>query len=308
MSTKVIYNGVDITESITVISCNMTDSNGGKQDYCKITFANGEKMWQAWQPQYNDKVNIVHGYSDSGIMYVNAIDSTQNRYSLILLPTPTTAKKKNSRIWRDVTLSEIINDVAKNIGFKVEFYGFKDYYYTTKTQANKTDIAFMCEMCAYEGYNVKIYNEIFVIYDEKTLYLSEAQSTISPEDCTFSSFNDENAPLSAFTVKYYDISKRQEISYTATAKGIDGGSDAIILKVDNMAQAERFANNILSKNNNYIECGTLKLKNADNFASGSLINLSGFDGKNGKWYINESVFDTVNNDCIFKINRLKGVG
>ena len=307
MSTKVNYNGVDITNDITVLSCNMTDSNGGKQDYCKISFANGGKLWQSWQPQYNDELNIIHGYSDSGIMFINGIENNEKTYTLILLPTPTTAKKKNSRIWRDVKLSEIINDVAKNIGFKVKFYGFKDYTYKVKSQANKTDIAFMCEMCAYEGYNIKIYNKTIVVYDEKTLYLSEANGTVTPDDCTFYSFNDVNAPFSAFTVKYYDILKRQEISYTATAKNIDGGSDAIILKVDNQAQAERYANNILQKNNNYIECGMLKLKNADNFASGSLINLSGFDGKNGKWYISESIFDTVNNDCIFKINKIKGV-
>ncbi len=306
MSTKVIYNGVDITKDITVLSCVMTDSNGGKQDYIKISFANGGKVWQDWKPQYNDEVQIIHGYSDSGIMYINGIGSNENSYTLILLPTPTTAKKKKSRIWRKVKLSEIINDVSKSIGFKVDFYGFKDYIYSTKTQINTTDIAFMCEACAYEGFNVKIFNKTFIIYDEKALYLSEAIGTIKPDECAFYSFDDENIPLSAVTVKYFDIAKKQVISYTANAKDIDGGSITLSIKVDNQAQAERIATNYLQKNNNYIECGILKLKNADAFASGSIINLEEFDGYNGKWYINESVFDTTNNDCIFKINKTRG--
>lgn len=306
MSTKVFYNGVDITNDITVLSCIMTDSNGGKQDYCKISFANGGKVWQEWKPQYNDEVRVTHGYSDSGIMYINGIGSNENTYTLILLPTPTTAKKKKSRIWRKVKLSEIISDAAKGIGFKVEFYGFKDYIYSTKTQINKTDIAFMCEACAYEGINVKIFNKTFIIYDEKTLNLSEAIGTIKPDECAFYSFDDENIPLSAVTVKYLDAATKQFISYTAISKDIDGGSITLPIKVDNQAQAERFAMNYLQKNNNYIECGTLKLKNADVFASGSVINLDEFNGYSGKWYINESIFDTTNNDCIFKINKIRG--
>ena len=306
MSTSVFYNGIDITNDITVVSCLMTDSNGGKQDYCKISFANGGKVWQDWKPQYNDELRIIHGYSDSGVMYINGIGSDAKTYQLILLPTPTTAKKKKSRIWRKVKLSEIINDVAKSLGFKAEFYGFKDYIYSTKTQINKTDLAFMCEMCAYEGFNVKIFNKTLIVYDEKALYLAEASGTITPDECTFYSFDDENTPLSAVTVKYFDALTKQFINYTATAKEIDGGSITLPVKVDNQAQAERFATNYLQKNNNFIECGMLKLKNADVFASGSVINLGEFTGYSGKWYINESIFDTTNNDCIFKINKIRG--
>lgn len=306
MSTNVFYNGVDITKDITILSCLMTDSNGGKQDYCKISFANGGKVWQEWKPQYNDEVRINHGYSDSGIMYINGIESNEKSYSLILLPTPTSAKKKKSRIWRKVKLSEIISDVAKGLGFKVEFYGFKDYIYSTKTQTNKTDIAFMCEACAIEGINVKVFNKTFIVYDEKTLNLSETTGTIKPDECAFYSFDDENIPLSAVTVKYFDVATRRFISYTATANDIVGGSITLHIKVDNQAQAERYATNYLQKNNNYIECGTLKLKNADVFASGSVINLEEFAGYSGKWYINESIFDTTNNDCIFKINKIRG--
>lgn len=306
MSTKVIYNGVDITDNITVSSCIMTDSNGGKQDYAKISFANGGKVWQEWKPQYNDEVRIIHGYSNSGIMYINGIESNENAYTLILLPTPTTSKKKKSCIWRKVKLSEIISDVANSLGFKIKFYGFKDYTYSTKTQINKTDLAFMCEACAYEGFNVKIFDKTIIIYDEKTLNLADASGTITPDECSFYSFDDENTPLSAVAVKYFDVEKKQVISYTANASGIDGGSITLTIKVDNQAQAERIAKNYLHKNNNFIKCGTLKLKNADVFASGSVINLSGFKGYDGKWYINESIFDTTNNDCIFKINKIRG--
>lgn len=305
MSTKVIYNGVDITNDVTVVSCILTDSNGGKLDYCKVTFANGGKIWQEWKPQYNDELRIIHGYSDSGIMYINGIGSNEKEYTLILLPTPTTAKKKKSRIWRGVRLSEIIRDVANGLGFEVKFYGFKDYTYSTKAQIDKTDLAFMCEMCAYEGFNVKIFDKKIIIYDERKMYSAEAIGTINPDECSFYSFDDENTPLSAVAVKYFDVKAKRVISYTAKSNDVDGGSITLSVKVDNQAQAERFAMNFLQKNNNFVECGTVKLKDADVFASGSIVNLQNFNGHNGKWYINESIFDTINNDCIFKINKIK---
>jgi len=307
MPTQVIYSGVDITKSITVTSCIMTDSNGGKQDYCKLTFANGGKLWQEWKPQYNDKVRVKHGYSDSGVMFINGISSDNKSYTLILLSTPTTAKKRKNRIWRDVKLSEIISDVSNGLGFKVQFYGFTDYTYKSVSQKNKTDLEFMCEMCSREGYNVKLYNENIIIYDEKSLYFADASGTITPSDCNFYEFDDQNAPLSALTVKYYDISKRELIEYTSKAEDVDGGSDTLIIRVDNQGQAERFSKNILRHNNNFIQCGILRVKNADNFACGSVLNLSEFsEGNNGKWYVNECIFDTTNNDCMFNINRIRG--
>ena len=306
MSTQIIYNGVDITPDITLTKCILTDSNGGKQDYCRLSFANGGKVWNEWEAQLNDTVQIKHGHSDGGVMFVNGIESNSNVFSLVLLSTPTSTKTKKSRIWRKVKLSEIISDVAKNIGFKTQFYGFKDYTYESLSQINQTDLSFMNDVCMREGYNVKIFNRTIIIFNEKTLYSAEASGVIYPDDCNSYGFYSKNLPLSAVTVKYYDTAKRRFINYTAKENGIIGGSENFIYKVDNQAQAQRYATNILNRNNNFIDCGIISLKNADGFSSGSVINLSGFKGYGGKWYIHESTFDTLKNECTFSINRIRG--
>lgn len=306
MSTKVIYNGVDITADITLTKCILTDSNGGKQDYCRVSFANCDKVWNEWGTQLNDTAQIIHGYSDSGVMFVNGIESYSNNFSLVLLSTPTTAKIKKSRIWRKIKLSEIINEVAKNIGFKTQFYGFQDYTYESLSQINQTDLSFMNDACKREGYNVKIFNKTIIIFNEKTLYSAEANGVIYPDDCNSYSFYTQNAPLSAVSVNYYDVLQRRLINHTARANGVNGRNENLILKADNQAQAERYATNVLNRNNNFVDCGSISLKNADGFSSGSVINLSGFKGYSGKWYINESVFDTLNDNCTFSINRIRG--
>lgn len=306
MSIKTIYNNVDISNDVDITFCVLTDSNGGKQDYCKISFANGGKIWQEWTPQYNDTVRIKHGYSDSGKMFVNGIESDNKTFTLILLPTPTTAKKKKSRVWYDVKLSEVINDVAKNIGFKVQLFGFKDYTYKSLSQIMQTDISFLYEVCKKEGFNVKIYDETILIYDEKTLYSAGASGTVEPSDCNFYSFYNQNSAMSQLTIKYYDVSRNELISHTAKTDTVKGSCEFLNIRVDNKKQAERISQNLLTDNNNYIDVGTLVLKDADSFSSGSILNLSGFKGYSGNWYINESIFDVVNNNCTFKINKIRG--
>lgn len=304
--TAIIYNGVHIENDVDLIACSLTDGNGGQQDYCKITFSNGDKLWNEWQPQYNDTVQAVKGNIDSGVMFVNGIDNDNSNYTLTLLSTPTTAKRQKTRVWRDVELSEVANDVGNNIGFKILFFDFTDRYYKSLSQKNQTDIAFLSNICEKEGYKVKIFNREIIIFSENALRSTPAiGEDIKPEHCTYYSFNDENTPLSAVTVKYYDLTSRL-IEYTAVDNAVKGGSLTVIERVDNQAHAERLAECMLKNNNNYVACGTLKLKYADVFSSGSVINLDGFKGYNGKWYIYKSIFNLTNEDCYFKIAKVKG--
>ena len=302
---SISYNGFDITQDVDITSCILTDSNGGKQDYCTISFANGGKIWQEWQPQINDTVNVKKGHCDSGKMYINDIQSVNGGYSLILLSTPTTAKKRRNKVWRKGRLSEIINDVANRIGFKVQKIGFTDRLYETLTQTDETDVAFLDRICALEGYNVKIFDGNIIIYNERLLKGEKASGTIVPSDTISSKFDTADVIYNCVSVKYYDVQKRRLISYTAT-ENIDGESISVITKVDNQAQAERFARNIMYNKNKFKNCGCLYMKYADVFASGSVVDLADYKGYNGKWYIYESTFDLVSDTCILSISKIEG--
>lgn len=306
MNTSVIYNGVDITKDVDITSCILTDSNGGKQDYCTITFANGGKIWNEWQPQLNDVVIAKNGYCNTDIMYVNDIQSQGGAYTLILLSTKTDAKQRKTKIWRKVMLSEVISDVANNLGLQVEKIGVTDYLYNSLSQVNETDITFLTRICALEGYNVKVYGGKLVVFSEFVLKSASSSGTITPTDVTAYTFDNGEELLSKVTVKTFDMSKKQLISYTATDNNIKGGSLTKIINVDNQAQAERFAKNILYNANKTAVCGSLTMKYADVFATGSIVQLEDFKGYNGKYYICGSIFDMTNNKTILKIIKIEG--
>ena len=305
MSTSIIYNGVDITNDVHIIACTLTDSNGGKQDYCSVTFANGGKIWNEWQPQNNDVVIAKNGYSSSGEMYVNDIQSQGGTFTLILLSTKTDAKQKKTKIWRKVKLSEVINDVSANTGLKVQKIGFTDYFYNSLSQTDETDINFLNRICDLEGYKVKVYDGCIVVFDEKLLMNEDASGTVKPDDVISYSF-DNGDLLKSVTVKFYDVITGDLISYKATNDKINGGSITNVIRVDNQAQAERYAKNILFNNNKMAVCGSLTIKYADEFATGSVILLEDFKGYNGKYYVYESIFDMANDNCILKIIKIEG--
>lgn len=306
MNTSVIYNGVDITKDVDITSCILTDSNGGKQDYCTITFANGGKIWNEWQPQLNDVVIAKNGYCNTDVMYINDIQSEGGAYTLVLLSTKTDAKQRKTRIWRKVMLSEVISDVAKGLGLQIEKIGVTDYLYNSLSQVNETDINFLSRVCSLEGYNVKVYGGKLVVFNEKLLKAEAISGTIKPTDVTAYTFDNGEALLSKVTVKTFDMSKKQLISYTATDNNIKGGSLTQIINVDNQAQAERFAKNILYDANKNAVCGSLIMKYADVFATGSIVQLEDFKGYNGKYYICGSIFDMTNNKTILKIIKIEG--
>lgn len=306
MNTSIIYNGVDITKDVDIIACTLTDSNGGKQDYCSITFANGGKIWNEWQPQNNDVVITNNRYCSSGEMYINDIQSQGGTFTLILLPTKTSAKQKKTKIWRKVKLSEVISDVSKNTGLKVQTIGFTDYFYNALVQTDETDINFLNRICNLEGYKVKVYDGTIVVFDEKILMNEAPSDVVKLTDVNSYSFDNGDATLKSVTVKYYDVANGNIISYTATNENINGGSVTSVIRVDTPAQAERYANNILFDNNKMAVCGSLSMKYADVFATGSVITLEDFKGYNGKYYVYESIFDMPNNDCIFKIMKIEG--
>ena len=132
----------------------------------------------------------------------------------------------------------------------------------------------------------------------------ETSGTVKPDDVTSYSFDNGDTPIKSVTVKYYDVISGGLISYTATNENINGGSITSVIRVDNQAQAERYANNILFNNNKMAVCGSLSMKYADVFATGSVISLEDFKGYNGKYYVYESIFDMPNNNCIFKIIKI----
>ncbi len=188
---------------------------------------------------------------------------------------------------------------------KVQKIGFTDYFYNSLSQTDETDINFLNRICDLEGYKVKVYDGSIVVFDEKLLMNENASGTVKPADVISYSF-DNGDLLNSVTVKYYDVITGELISYKATNDKINGGSITNVIRVDNQAQAERYAKNILFNNNKMAVCGSLTMKYADEFATGSVILLEDFKGYYGKYYVYESIFDMPNNNCILKIIKIEG--
>ena len=169
MILKIEYNGKDIAETIKLNSVIVYDRLGGMFDNLVISLPNENKPEAIQDIKKGDTIKVeTDGYS-SGVMYIDENSMDDSSFIINALSCSLSSKSPKSKIWRNVQLSEIIYDVARNYGLEVKTYGVTDYTYESIAQINETDLQMLDRICIREGYSIKIDNNCLIVFDEYTI-------------------------------------------------------------------------------------------------------------------------------------------
>lgn len=287
MSFTLYYNGTDVTEESKVSACIMHDRAGGEADYLTAIFSDSLDQWPAWGPQRGDTMRLVDGDFNSGELFVDDPQLQNGSFRVEALSTPVTAKRQKTRIWREVHLMGMINDVAQGCGLSVQTYGVSDYTYSAISQNSETDLAFLARVCAREGYAVKVTGGALVVYNEKNMENQPPQKTITPNDVTPGfTFGRGVGMLQQVEVVYFNPKSGQTYRQTATAPNVEGGTAKIKELCSNDGEAQRFARGFLRMANKEGHLGRVTLLQQSDLAAGSTIQLQDFGPeKDGAWYV-----------------------
>lgn len=290
------YNGVDILKDTKLNACIMRDRAGGEADSMVAIFADPVGIWNAWNPQRGDQIRMVDGNFDSGVLYVDNPQISGGYCRLEAVSVPPQIRRPRTKIWRDVRLSEIIADMAKQAGLGRETYSITDYRYTAISQHDETDMAFLARICLREGYAVKITGGNLVVYSEKALETASPQASVDikstrPER----NFHAGTGLLSSAEVRHYDIINGRYISQVVTDPNILGGAEKRNELCTTDGEAQRWAYGYLRAANKSARLGIIQLLQQSEFAAGSTVFLSGFGDENsGAWYVYGVDQDAVN--------------
>lgn len=302
--TQIYYAGKDISDYTDVKKCLLSDRAGGKADNVSIMFPDSEKIWGKWGPKKGDTLRVKTETYDTGLMYVDSFNQGAGVFTLEAISTPLGAKQPHTRIWRDIRLSAIAQDIASAYGLSVSTYDFADYTYKAISQINEADIGFLNRLCIREGDALKISNGKLIIFGEKAFEAKDSGITITADDVIMPyDFRVSDAVLSSYTVLYVPPMQSAPISYTATDSKISGGSGRRLEMLSSVGEAQRWAKNYLrAANKNHITAW-LPMKYITIIAAGSVVTIEGFGAFDGKYYVFAATYDTVNNKTYLGIRQ-----
>ena len=173
------YQGVDMMEeNVKLNACVMHDRAGGEADGLTAVFPDPSGLWADWNPQRGDRVRMVDGDFDSGVLYVDDPQFSGGFFRVEAVSVPPTIRQPRTKVWRDVRLSEIISDMAGQAGLSFQTYDMQDYHYNAISQHGETDMAFLARICLREGYAVKVTGETLVVFSEQALENAAPQATV----------------------------------------------------------------------------------------------------------------------------------
>lgn len=294
-------NSVDITDKLELSTCNLYDRLGGMADNLKISFPYGSEI------TFNkfDVLEITADQYKTGQMYIVSCNGTNNNSVCVInaLSYLPSYKNKRSRLLSNITLFQVINDVANSYGLKPKIYDVTNYNYASICQLNETDLQFLNRICQREGYSVKLDDGCLIVFNDYSLENNYEDAKITKADVSSFDFKRIENGLRSMTVRHYSVGKRELIKYTATDDSFGGGAETATEFLTGIDEAERFAKGYLRAKNNTALTGSITMEFNTALSAGTTITLTDFEDYDGRYIIYELRHDVINHKTHLKIRK-----
>ena len=303
------YEGIDITRNIAhfLLSFTFTDNAGGKADDISLSLQDKAGTWlRDWLPSKGDVINaaIVQDSKDRtqllpcGFFTIDQIDYSEAPATFTIKCVSASVRKnmvqrKHSRSWENVTLREIIADMAAKNGLALFIDAEAENHIARVDQTEQSDLEFLKEICSDYGLNVKIQEGRLVIYDAAKYEEKPPALTITRGDKNILSarFSSKSAKVyKKARVKYHDPVK-DEVYEAEEVDDDEEGSEReleICERVESQADAQRVAAQRLKNANRKEITGSITLLGDTNLAAGQTVLLAGYGMFSGKHFINKA--------------------
>ena len=289
---KVFYNGVNITDDISINSCIHDMFACSTADTLTLKFNDINKVWDNWKPKNEDIISITCGVAKTGAMYIDSVVPENGLMTLRASSIPPTAKSINNKSWENVRLLQLAKEIAKRHGLGFESYGVEDKLYSYVRQENKPDFEFLQQRCELESLAFLVYDKKLVLYSEEYLESQKPVKTITIDtDKDFTYTNNAQKGYGKITVKNGNL--------TGTYKSSNGLSKVkeIIIQtyVSGQDEANRFAKGILRQENKKLITGVFKDAIMREFSAGSIMGIktTGASSWDGNAFISHIRHDYV---------------
>ena len=304
---KLYYEGVDIASKISINRCEHETFAERKSDQLLLCFNDAAGLWNFWKPVRGEKVRLVDGADDTGVMYVTSIQPENGLYTLRAMSMPLSGENVNSRSWEDVRLLQIGQDIATKHGLKFKVYNVTDRMYSYIKQERQTDFEFLHRRCQLEGCAMLIYDGALIMYDERQMEAAAAAATIKiGADGCFTYFDD--------SAQSYGTAEIVSGNFRGTYSDANANTGRILrpksaIECTSNSEASRFARGLLRAANKNARTGHFRRCLTRGIAAASVINIETekASGWNGKIFVTRTRHDFLTGETkVFFRKPLEG--
>ena len=279
---KLLYEGVDITSKVSINQCEHETFAEKRSDRLLIGFNDGAGLWNHWKPARGERVQLIDGASDTGVMFVTSIAPENGLFTLRAMSMPLSGENVYSRSWEDVRFLQIGADIAAKHGLKFKSYHVTDQMYPYIRQERQTDFEFYHRLCQLESCAMLIYDETLIVYDEHQMEAQAAKETIKIGADGRFQYSDDSAQC-------FGAAEIVCGSFRGTYADKNASSGRVLqpkaaIECNSTTEAARFARGLLRAANKNARTGCFRRSLSKGIAAASVVNIetdkaSVWDGK-----------------------------
>ena len=267
------YNGVDITDSVSINRCIHDMFAGDQTDTIRLKLNDVSSLWDSWAPSAGDEIRVDYGSISTGTMFLTSATPKNGTYDLTAWAAPKSGFDPQRKAWQAVRLLQVGAEIAARNGLSFSSYGVEDRLYSYILQDGVGDFRFLNRLARREGCAVLIYNKMLVMYSEAYMEALEPQETLNIAIDGDYEYNDRRADLFGSCVV-------ESGQYTGEYT-VDNGSGRVYRptpeemgSVSSDGEAKRFARNLLRYKNKQCLSGFVRAPVLPGYAAASTVALS----------------------------------
>ncbi len=311
------FNGKNVNTSLAdyLQSVSCEDVASGRSDAITITLQNIDTKWlNKWYPSKGDRIAGSIAFKNwekdgddrkvnCGTFVLDEIKLSggplEVRISGIAIPASESFKiRERTKTWKNATIKKIGQEIAGRYKLGLSYSG-PNIQIASIEQTDKSDSAFLYDVCQKYGLSMKVFNDKIIIYDQTAQEKKSAILTLSRASFVDDDWEYTDALEGTYTgarVSYKSGQDNEEISVYLGLKA-ENASDSRVLNITETAEDQNTAYYMaaaqVNKSNEKATTLSGKIWTDPAICAGICVTISGMGKANGKYFVDKSTIEVT---------------